>query len=543
MKAESKQIQQGTAEWHQHRAMHFNASEAAAMLGLSSYKTRSELLREKATGITPDVDSATQARFDKGHEYEDTARMLADEIIGSELYPMVFSGEYEGLPLSASLDGITLLEDVTWEHKSLNKALAAALDEGRIPEEYWPQMEQGLMLTGAEKCLFMTSNGDRESMRYAWYESKPEVRAKLLSGWKQFAEDLANYQHVETPAEVVGATVEELPAIVYKLDGLALTSNLDGYRNAALRLVEASKTKLVTDQEFADQKKRNAKMKEAEEYIDVVKGQAIGEINDVDRFCRDLDEIKGLIRQARLAGEKQVKEEEDNRRAGLVMQANKDLAEYIKKMNASLGGEWMPVVDGGFATAIKGKKTMTGLRDAIDTAMADAKIRVNEIAIVINQNRRHLEITYANDSLIAPDFKAICTKAPEDFAALLAMRKRQHDEVIEQQRQVAEAEQRAKASSEDVKPVPNTRTEDAPGAVRREDEGTQVAKTSSPPDNGVRMKLGDINAKLGFTVSADFLARIGFAPVATEKNAKLYRQCDWGGICAAISEHVAAMAV
>ena len=32
-------------------------------------------------------------------------------------------------------------------------------------------MEQGLLLTGAEKCLFMASNGDRETMRYAWYES------------------------------------------------------------------------------------------------------------------------------------------------------------------------------------------------------------------------------------------------------------------------------------------------------------------------------------------------------------------------------------
>ncbi|MGL4479810.1 MAG: lambda-exonuclease family protein, partial [Aeromonas veronii] len=203
MKAETMQLQQGTAEWHAHRSKSFNASEAAAMLGLSPYKSRAELLREKATGIVPDVDPNTQARFDRGHEYEAAARELAEEIVGSELYPMVFSAEVDGLPLSASTDGITMLEDVTWEHKTLNQDLAAALDAGRIPEEYEPQMEQGLMLTGAEKCLFMASNGNKETMLYAWYESKPAVRARLLAGWKQFAEDLANYQHVSIPDELI----------------------------------------------------------------------------------------------------------------------------------------------------------------------------------------------------------------------------------------------------------------------------------------------------------------------------------------------------
>ena len=91
MKAESKQIQQGTAEWHQHRAMHFNASEPPPCWACPPTRPVPNCC-EKATGITPEVDEATQARFDKGHEYEATARMLADEIIGSELYPMVFSG-------------------------------------------------------------------------------------------------------------------------------------------------------------------------------------------------------------------------------------------------------------------------------------------------------------------------------------------------------------------------------------------------------------------------------------------------------------------
>ena len=43
---------QGTPEWHQHRATHFNASDAPAMMGVSPYMTRTELLTRMKTGIS-----------------------------------------------------------------------------------------------------------------------------------------------------------------------------------------------------------------------------------------------------------------------------------------------------------------------------------------------------------------------------------------------------------------------------------------------------------------------------------------------------------
>ena len=48
------QLTQGSPEWHAHRAEHFNASDAAAMLGISPYMSRDELLKRMATGITPE---------------------------------------------------------------------------------------------------------------------------------------------------------------------------------------------------------------------------------------------------------------------------------------------------------------------------------------------------------------------------------------------------------------------------------------------------------------------------------------------------------
>ena len=102
-------LQQGSPEWLAARAKHFTASEASAMLGLSKYTSRNELLRQKATGIAKDIDSNTQRLFDAGHEAEEAARPIAEAIVGDTLYPVTGTAEIDGLPLLASFDGLTLI--------------------------------------------------------------------------------------------------------------------------------------------------------------------------------------------------------------------------------------------------------------------------------------------------------------------------------------------------------------------------------------------------------------------------------------------------
>jgi hypothetical protein len=69
----------------------FNATDAAAVLGLSPHMTRTDLLtaqedRRCRRGSRP---SSQQRRFDEGHEFEARARPLAEKIIGEPLYPKV----------------------------------------------------------------------------------------------------------------------------------------------------------------------------------------------------------------------------------------------------------------------------------------------------------------------------------------------------------------------------------------------------------------------------------------------------------------------
>src|SRR5699024_5682487 len=147
--------QQGTQSWLDVRRGYNTASEASAMMSCSPYKSRSELLDEKKTGITPEIDRHTQERFDRGHEIEEAARLIAEEIINSDLYPVtaVSDDDY----LLASFDGIVMLEDIIWECKSWNKKKAEKVSNGQCPEsDYW-QVVQQLAVSSAEKCLYMVT--------------------------------------------------------------------------------------------------------------------------------------------------------------------------------------------------------------------------------------------------------------------------------------------------------------------------------------------------------------------------------------------------
>ena len=54
---------------------------------------------------------------------------------------------------------------------------------------------------------------------------------------------------------------------------------------------------------------------------------------------------------------------------------------------------------------------------------------------------------------------------------------------------------------------------------------------------GGTIRLGEICTRLGLTVTADFMAHLGFPFVAHDKNAKLYHANDFQSICEAIASH------
>ena len=598
---------QGTPEWHQHRATHFNASDAPAMMGCSPYMTRTELLTRMKTGISAEVDAATQRRFDDGHRFEALARPLAEKIIGQELYPVTGTRG----KLSASFDGLTLDDMTVFEHKSLNDDLRRAFDDiatiapeyrdeagGKVlPTMYRLQMEQQLLVSGADRVLFMASkwNGDElVEERHCWYYPDMELRAKLVAGWEQFEEDLAAFVPSEKSAPVVAAPVESLPAVSVKVDGaLAIVSNLPDFGTALRAFIEKIPVQPSTDQEFADTEAACKALKKAEDALDAAESNALAQLADVDTMRRFVADYKALARTTRLQKEKLVAARKEAIKAEIVASGMSALAKHIRELNAAMPADYMPQVPADFGGCIKGLKSVDSIRNAVDTELANAKIRASEIA-----NRIHANVkTLQESGLVVHDAPALVLKQPDDLAAVIAQRKAAEQARLEAERERILAEEAArlereaeaarkvreaaeemarKREQDEADRVERERTHaaqveadriarkqaEAASAARIRDE--LIASASKPQqsahqptetlrqhgeaeevtDDGERITLGQINARLApVSITVAGLSMLGYEPVAVEKAARLYRASDFRHICAAISAHVLAAPV
>jgi predicted phage-related endonuclease len=251
------QLTQGTGEWLSHRAACLNASDAPAMKGVSKYQTRSNLIRQKATGIQPEYDAGTLARFRAGHDAEASIRPHAEQIIGEPLYPVTGENEIDGLRLSASSDGLTMDGEVGFEHKSYNEELAASVRRGIVPESHIWQIVHQHAVFGLKRTLFMVSDGTDQKCEFCWVEVTQKQIDELLASWRQFAEDVGSYNPASvTPDEVVtGRAPDVLPALHIEVTGMVTASNLAHLKETALAVFRGINTNLQTDQDFADAEK------------------------------------------------------------------------------------------------------------------------------------------------------------------------------------------------------------------------------------------------------------------------------------------------
>lgn len=540
-------ILQGSKDWHELRARHFTASEAPSMMGASKYLSRLELIKQKATGIAQEIDAAKQRLFDAGHEAEAAARPLIEAQICEDLYPVTVSVEIDGLPLLASMDGLTMDESTGWECKLYNKSLEAQiLNEDIDPHYYW-QLEQQALVSGCEKIIFTTSDGTPEHTVSFTYTSKPDRRAQLIAGWKQFAADLAEYVPQEAAPEVIAAPVAGFGALVMQVEGRVVACNLDAFQAGAQAFLDRlpKAAELQSDQDFADAESAVKACSEAESRIQAALDSAMAQAASIDEVFRAARHVSELIRSARLALDRSVKSRKESIRMEIMQDAQAKLAEHVKALNERIG--WhngSPIISpaaADFATAIKGKKTVASLRDACDTELARAKIAASEIADRIEANRKAM----GDHAALFPDFTHVCTKTPEDFANLVAVRVQQQKEAearrAEQER--IEAERKAQAEQNAAQQAAQAAQAPSGGQPQEPAVAAPVAAIQQRPqpvaDDGARMKLGDINARLHpLAVTADMLSALGFQPAGNQGAAKLYKAGDFPLICDAIVRHV-----
>lgn len=532
-------LRQGSPEWHQFRLEHFGASEAAAMLGLSKKVTRSELLRMKATGIAKEFsDWVQQNVLDHGHAVEALARPIVEELIHDDLYPVTCS---EG-KLSASCDGLTMAGDVAFEHKQWSMALAASVADCVLPDEYQPQAQQIMMVTGATCVIFAVSDGTRENMVHMRVLPNEKWQDKIRSGWEQFEKDLAAYQPPQGAAPTpLGRSPETLPALHIEVTGMVTASNLTAYKEHALAVLGAINRDLQTDQDFADAEKIVKWCGDVESRLEAAKEHALGQTSSIDQLFKAIDDIKAECRRTRLDLDKTVGKRKEEIRLSIVLDARRAYQDHVVNISAEINPADLTLPEPDFAGAIKGKRSLDSMRDAVDTALANGKIAADAQAKAIRANLAIYHRLADGKSAIFRDLDRLLHKAADDFELTVKTRIDAHAAEIAAQAEAAarakieaeEAMRRASAPPAETAPAPQL-TLEAVAKVLDVAPLNALVQATTPPT----LKLGTIVERLGFTLTADFLKSLGFEPAATDKNAKLYHESDFGRICNALCAHI-----
>ena len=456
-------VAQGSAEWLALRAKFRTASEAPAMMGASKYQSRTDLLIAKKTGITTDVTPSQQFIFDKGHATEALARPLTEALIGEELYPIVAT---EG-NLLASMDGATMLGETLFEHKLWNESVVAQVKAGDLAPHYYWQLEQQLLVSGAERVIFVCSDGTPENFVHMEYRPVAGRAAQLIEGWKQFEADLANFEMADAPSIVVGKTPDELPALRIELTGMVTASNLKVFEESALAVIDSVKTTLSTDQDFADAKKAVKWCGDVEEAVAVAKKQALSQTQSIDELFSSLDRISAHARETRLKVDKLVKAQELLVKTSIKQKAELALASHIAAINKTLGKVTLPHVVSDFAGAMKNKRTIASLQDAVDTELARAKIDASQAADGIRLNLTSLAELAVDYAFLFSDVQQLVTKANDDLVTLIKFRISEHQKSEREKadaKRIAEEQEAQRLAA--IKQEPVVEKVAVPGPVR-----------------------------------------------------------------------------
>lgn len=156
-------LEQGTPEWHRARMRHVTASDVAAIMGVSVYKNRNEILGEKLSGKEAAVSDFKRRLFELGHLAEDAARRWANLNLGFEFNPCVLESSAHPY-LLASLDGFDSNKKIILEAKYLGASALKDVMQRKLKSHHNVQIQTQLLISGAKKCMYfaMDPNGNAE---------------------------------------------------------------------------------------------------------------------------------------------------------------------------------------------------------------------------------------------------------------------------------------------------------------------------------------------------------------------------------------------
>lgn len=141
---------QGSPDWLAWRRGVIGASDAPTIMGENPWQSASYLAQEKlGLGRAFSGNEATR----EGQRLEPIARQVLSERLGISLNAAVIQ-DPEITYIAASLDALSIGNDVIVEIKCGAKAYASTAATGLVPSYYQAQLQHMLMVSGHESLMF-----------------------------------------------------------------------------------------------------------------------------------------------------------------------------------------------------------------------------------------------------------------------------------------------------------------------------------------------------------------------------------------------------
>lgn len=179
---------QGTDEWLEYRRTRGGASEVAALFAASPFMPRNarELYEVKTGERSIYVNDAMR----HGNAHEPAARAKLEAMLDEPLEPQVV--EHSSNPrIIASLDGQTMDGQTIVEIKCPpkgreSKAWKQVEDNGKPDHHYWLQIQQQLLCSGAEYCLFAVYDVNTDNVITTQVHADADWQQKIVEAWEAF---------------------------------------------------------------------------------------------------------------------------------------------------------------------------------------------------------------------------------------------------------------------------------------------------------------------------------------------------------------------
>ena len=341
-----------------------------------------------------------------------------------------------------------------------------------------------------------------------------------------------------------------------------LAGNLPAFGAALRAFIERIPAKPATDQQFADADAACKALKKAEDALDQAEDGALAQISYVELMRRTVADLKNLARTTRLATEKLVKAEKDNRRAEKVMAARTEFDKHVARLQLDIKGVRLIVPTPDFGGAIKGLSSLASIDEKLTAALIAGKAEANTIAGRIVGNLQTLDSVPAYAHLFA-DRQELAYKDAEVLELLMQKRvdaeqarieaERERIRLEEERKAREAAERKAEAERQRIRAEEERKAAErhaaqqqseaafaAVAARARLDADPHFAAVVAGADEAPTLTLSAINDRLRpISISAAGLVDLGIEPAGRERRAVLYRESQFAEICGAIARRAA----